>query len=134
MNTCATAIMGTWVERPNVCRTESASICQSLCGTKPVKNKNNQNAKVHANQLILYCPVTGRLEIICYTTKNVHLTTKTISLLFFLKHNPIFDLSVLKSIFITLCKPNLRRKKDFVYKHKLLVQVKKNFFWFQILT
>ena len=30
MNTCATAIVGTWVERLNVCRTESASMCRSL--------------------------------------------------------------------------------------------------------
>ena len=32
-----------------------------------------------------------------------------------------FHLSVLGSIFITLCKPNLCRQKEFVYKHKLLV-------------
>ena len=39
-----------------------------------------------------------------------------------------FHLSVLKSIFIILCKPNLCRQKDFAYKHKLSVQVKKVFF------
>ena len=127
MNTCATAIIGTWVESPNVCKT-SASICRCLCGIKPVKNKNNQNAKI--NQLILYYPVTGRLEIICYTSKNVHLITKTINFLFFLTNGALdnFYLSVLKSISITLCKPNLCRQKDFVYKHKLSVQVKKVFF------
>ena len=32
-----------------------------------------------------------------------------------------FHLSVLESIFITLQKPNLCRRKEFVYKHKLLV-------------
>ena len=58
-------------------------ICQ-----QPVKNENNQNAKV--NQLILYRIVTQRLKIICYTTKNVHLsTTRTINFLFFLKRDPI---------------------------------------------
>ena len=45
MNTCATAIVGTWVERLNVCRTESASMCRSLFGTEPVKNVNNQNVQ-----------------------------------------------------------------------------------------
>ena len=45
MNTCATAIVGTWVKRLNVCRTESASMCRSLFGTEPVKNVNNQNAQ-----------------------------------------------------------------------------------------
>ena len=53
---CATAIVGMWVEHPNICRTESASMCQSLFGTELVKNKNNQNAKV--NQLILCRIVT----------------------------------------------------------------------------
>ena len=33
-----------------------------------------------------------------------------------------FHLSVLESIFITHQKPNLCRQKEFVYKHKLLVQ------------
>ena len=45
MNTCGTAIVGTWVERLNLCRTESASMCQSLFGTEPFKNVNNQNAQ-----------------------------------------------------------------------------------------
>ena len=59
-NTCATAIVGTWVERPNVCRTESASMCRSLFATEPLEN--NKNAQV--NQLTLYCIVTRRLETI----------------------------------------------------------------------
>ena len=66
-NTCAIATAGTWVERPNVCRTESIRMCQSLFGTKLVKTKNNHNAKV--NQLILYLIVTRRLENFFYTTK-----------------------------------------------------------------
>ena len=45
MNTCATVIVGTWVKRLNVCRTESASMCRSLFGTEPVKNVNNQNVQ-----------------------------------------------------------------------------------------
>ena len=44
-HTCATAIVGTWVERLNVCRTESASMCRSLFETGPVKNVNNQNVQ-----------------------------------------------------------------------------------------
>ena len=86
MNTCATAIVGMWVERPNVCRTESASTCQSLFGTELVKNENNQNAQV--NQLILYRIVTRRLKIICYTTKNADITVRTINFLFLLNHDP----------------------------------------------
>ena len=104
MNTCGTVIVGTWVERVNVCRIESASMCPSLIRTEMIKNKNNQNSKV--NQLILYLIVTRRLEIIYYTTKNVHLTIRTT------------NLSALESIFITLCKPNLSRQKEFVYKKK----------------
>ena len=46
-NTCATVIVGTWVERLNVCRTESASMCRSLFGIEPVKNVNNQNVQVN---------------------------------------------------------------------------------------
>ena len=88
MNTSPTAIVGTWVERPNVSRTESVSMCRSLFETESVKNKNNQNAKV--NQLTLYRIVTRRLEMIFYTTKHVHLTTRTINFLFFLKHGSIF--------------------------------------------
>ena len=38
-----------------------------------------------------------------------------------LKARSDFHLSVLESIFISLRKPNLCRKKEFVYKHKLLV-------------
>ena len=45
MNTCATAIVSTWVEHLNVCRTESASMCRSLFETEPVKNVNNQNTQ-----------------------------------------------------------------------------------------
>ena len=67
MKTCATEIVGTWVEHPDVCRKKSASMCRSLFGTEPIKNENNQNAKL--NQLILYLLVTRQLEIICYTTK-----------------------------------------------------------------
>ena len=63
MNTCDTAIDGTWVERPNVCRTESANMCRSLFGTEPVKNVNNRNAQ--ENQRIQYRTVTQRLETIC---------------------------------------------------------------------
>ena len=77
MNTYATAIVGTWVERPNVCRTESASMCRSLFGTEPVKSENKQNAKV--NQLTLYRVVTRRLKNICYTAKSAQLTTRTIN-------------------------------------------------------
>ena len=88
MNTSPTAIVGTWVERPNVSRTEFVSMCRSLFETESVKNKNNQNVKV--NQLTLYRIVTRRLEMIFYTTKNVHLTTRTINFLFFLKHGSIF--------------------------------------------
>ena len=86
MNNCVTAIIGMWVKSPNVCRTESASMCQSLFGTEPVKNKNNQNTQV--NQLILYCIVTRRLQIIYCTTRNVHLTIRTINFLFFSTHDP----------------------------------------------
>ena len=78
-NTCATTIIGTWVRCPNVCRTESFSMCRSLFGIESVKNKNNQNAKV--NQLIPNVIVTWRFEIIWYTTKNVHLTTRTTNFL-----------------------------------------------------
>ena len=88
MNTGATMIFDTWVKRSNVCRTKSASRCLSLLGTELVKNENNQNAKI--NQLILYRIVTRRLEIICYTIKNVHLTTRTINFLFFLNHKSDF--------------------------------------------
>ena len=100
INMYAAAIVGTWVERPNVCRTESASMCRSLYGTKPVKNENNQNAKV--NHLILYRTVTRRLEIICYTTKN-HRDNQ-----FFIlsKARSDFHLSVFESIFMIFRKPN----------------------------
>ena len=88
MNTCTTTIVGTWVERLNVCRTESTSMCQSLFGTEPVKNVNNQNGQ--ENQPIQYRIVTQRLETICYITKNVqHLIIRTINFLFFPKHDPI---------------------------------------------
>ena len=40
-------------------------------------------------------------------------------------------LSVLESIFITLRKPNFCRQKEFVCKHKMLVQLKKFFFSFK---
>ena len=80
-------IFGTWVERLNVCRTESASMCRSLFGTEPVKNVNNQNGQ--KNWLTQYRTVTQRLETICYITKNVHLTIRTINFLFFLKHDLI---------------------------------------------
>ena len=115
INMCATAIVSMWVKCANVYRTECASMCQSLFGTEPVKNKINQNIKV--NKLILYCIVIWQLKIICYTTKNVHCTTR-INFLFFLKHDLDFHLSVLELIFITLRKPNLCRQKEFVYKHK----------------
>ena len=82
---CATMIVSMLVEGPNICRTESTSMCQSLFGTELVKNENNQNAQV--NQLILYHIVTWQLRIIFYTTRNVHLTIRTINFLFFLKHN-----------------------------------------------
>ena len=36
MNTCATSIVGTCVERLNVCRTASASMCQNLFETELV--------------------------------------------------------------------------------------------------
>ena len=87
MNTYATAIVGTWVERPNVCRTDFVSMCQSLFGTEPVKNENKQIAKV--NQLILYFIVT-RINWTSYVTqiKKVHLTTRTTDSLFFLKQDP----------------------------------------------
>ena len=87
MNTCATAIVGTWVERLNVCRTESASMCRSLFGTEPVKNVNNQNAQ--ENYRTQYRTVIQQLETICYITKNVHLIIRTINFLFSLKHDPI---------------------------------------------
>ena len=45
MNTCATATASTWVERLNVCRTESASMYRSLFKIEQVKNVNNQNAQ-----------------------------------------------------------------------------------------
>ena len=86
MNMCAIAIVGMWVEGPNVCRIESASMCRSLFRTEPVKNENNQNA-IEVNHLIPYRVVTQRLEIVCYTTKNVYLTTRTIIPLFILKHD-----------------------------------------------
>ena len=47
MNACAIVIVGTWFERPNVCRTESIRMCRSLFGIEPVKNENNLNAKVN---------------------------------------------------------------------------------------
>ena len=84
-NTCATTIIGTRVERLNVCRTESVSMCPSPFGTELIKNEYKQNAKV--NQLILFLIVTRRLKIICYTTKNVHLITTTTNFLFFLKQD-----------------------------------------------
>ena len=68
---CANGTVGTWLERPNVCRTESASMCRSLFGTKSVRNENNRNPKV--NQIILYRIVTRQLKIIRYRTENVHL-------------------------------------------------------------
>ena len=43
MNTCATAKVGMWVEHLNACRTDSVSVFQSLFGTEPIKNINNQN-------------------------------------------------------------------------------------------
>ena len=69
-NTRTPAVVGKWVECPNVCRTR---IRQQV--SRMVKNENNQNAKV--NQLILYLIVTHRLKILCYTIKNVDLTTVT---------------------------------------------------------
>ena len=42
MNMHTTVIVATWVEHPNVCKTESISMCPSLFGTELMKNKNNQ--------------------------------------------------------------------------------------------
>ena len=119
MNTCATVIVGTWVERLNVCRTESASMCQSLFGTRPVKNVNNQNAQEKLANSIPHCdsPIGNHL------LHNQKCASHYKDNQFFIlsKARSDFHLSVLESIFITLQKPNLCRQKKFVYKHKLLV-------------
>ena len=118
MNTCATAIVGTWVERPNVCRTESVSMCRSLFGTEPVRKENNQNAKV--NRLIPYLIVTQQLEIICYITKKYTYHYKDNQFFSLSKADFDFYLSVLELIFINLRKSKLCEQKEFVCKKRFL--------------
>ena len=55
MSTCATAIVGAWVERPNICRTESASMCQSLFRTEPVKNINKPECPGKSTNSMPHC-------------------------------------------------------------------------------
>ena len=45
------AIVGTWVKHLNVCRTESASMCQSLFETEPIKNKQSEHPGKLANSI-----------------------------------------------------------------------------------
>ena len=105
-NMCATVIIGTRIERPNICRTESVSIYRSLFGIELVKNENNQNAKV--NQLILYLIVTRQLKIIYYTIKNKCASHYKDNQFFTLsKARSDFYLSDLESVFITLRTLNL---------------------------
>ena len=124
MNTCATAIVGTWVKRLNVCRTESASMCQSLFETRPVKNKTSQERKQpeHPGKLansILHCDSAIGNHLLHNQKCASHYKDNQFFILS--KARSDFHLSVLESIFITLRKPNLCRQKQFVYKHKLLV-------------
>ena len=53
---------------------------------KSIRNRTGQERKqpdAQVKQLIQYRIVTQRLETICYLTKNVHLTIRTINFLFF---------------------------------------------------
>ena len=124
MNTCATAIVGTWVERLNVCRTESASMCRSLFGTGLIKNRTNQERKQPerpgklANS-ISHCDSAIGNHLLHNQKCASHYRYNQFFIL--PKARSDFHLSVLKSIFITLRKPNLCRQKEFVYKHKLSV-------------
>ena len=119
MNTCATAIVGTWVKRLNVCRTESASMLP-----KSIRNRTSQERKQPerpgklANS-IPHCNSAIENHLLHNQKCASHYKDNQ----FFILSKARFDfhLSVLKSIFITLRKPNLSRQKEFVYKHKLLV-------------
>ena len=118
MNTCATAIVGTWVEPLNVCRTDSVSMYGSLFGTEPVKKVNNQSSPGKLPNSVLHCDSANGNHLLhnqkwasYYKDNQCFILSKARS---------DFHLSVLESFFITLRKPNLCRQKEFVYKHKLL--------------
>ena len=115
-NTCAT----TWVERLNVCRTESVSMSQ-----KSIQNRTSQERKQPegSGKSINSIPH-------CDWAIGNHLLHKQPKCASDYKDNQFFDLfktrsdfhlSVLESIFITLREPNLCRQKEFAYKHKLLI-------------
>ena len=108
MNTCATAIVGTWIECLNVCRTESASQERK----QPERPGKLANSIPHCDSAIGNHLLHNHKCASHYKDDQFFILSKARS---------DFHLSVLESIFITLRKPNLCRQKEFVYKHKLLV-------------
>ena len=118
MNTCATAIVGTWVERLNVCRTESSSMCRSLFGTEIQELKQSERPGKLANS-IPHCDSAIGNHLLHNQKCASHYKDNQFFILS--KTRSDFHLSVLEPIFITLRKPNLCRQKEFAYKHKLSV-------------
>ena len=85
---------------------------------KTGQKQNKQNTQV--NQLIL-CRIDSAIaNHLLHNQKCAsHYKDNQFSILS--KAQSEFHLTVLKSIFITFCKPNLCRQKEFAYKHKLLI-------------
>ena len=119
MNTCATAIVGTWVERLNVCRTESASMCRSLFGKRTSQERKQPERPGKLANSIPHCDSAIGNHLLHNQKCASHYKDNQFFILS--KTRSDFHLSVLESIFITLRKPNLCRQKEFVYKHKLLI-------------
>ena len=100
MNTCATVIVGTRVERLNVCRTESASMCP-----KSIRNRTSQERKQSERpgklaNLIPHCDSAMGNHLLHNQKCASHYKDNQ----FFILSKTRFDfhLSVLESIFITL--------------------------------
>ena len=121
MNTCATAIVGTWVERLNVCRTESASMYRSLIGIEPAKECKQPECPGKLANSIFHCDSAIENHLLHNQKCASHYKDNQFFILS--KARSDFHSSVLELIFITLRKPNLCKQKEFVYKHKLLVQL-----------
>ena len=118
MNTCATAIVSMWVEHLNVCKTESASMCQNLVARSSQERKQPERPGKLVNS-IPHCDSAIGNHLLHNQKCASHYKDNQFFILS--KARSDFHLSVLESIFITLRKPNLCRQKEFVYKHKLLV-------------
>ena len=118
MNTCATAIVK-YVGRTSQCLQDR--IRQHV--PKSIRNRTSQERKQPERprklpNLIPHCDSAIGNHLL-YNQKYAS-DYKDNQFFILSKARSDFHLSVLKSIFITLRKPNLCRQKEFVYKHKLL--------------